>query len=209
MQALTQSLPWKAARTDATDSDNTLLRLISSGNEQAFSTIYDRYQGPLYRFAYHMSGNAATAEDITQEVFMLLVRGPKGFDSDKGSLAGYLFGIARNLTRRVMEQSRGNVSLVEEFDEEGEGILANDPADQQDIFAELSQRQLIEYLQRAVLSLPEQYREVVGLCDLEQMSYTDAAELLQCSPGTVASRLHRARAMLRSKMQVLSQGSGK
>jgi RNA polymerase sigma-70 factor, ECF subfamily len=48
--------------------------------------------------------------------------------------------------------------------------------------------------------LPEQYREVIALCDLEEMSYSDAAALLECSPGTVASRLHRARAMLKTKL---------
>src|SRR5882724_2829706 len=134
MQALTQSLPWKAARTDATDSDKELLRLIANGNEQAFTTIYDRYQGPLYRFAFHMSCNTAIAEEITQEVFMLLIRGPKNFDADKGSLGGYLFGIARNLTRRVMERNRTSVPFIEEFDEEGESALTVDATDQQDIF---------------------------------------------------------------------------
>jgi RNA polymerase sigma-70 factor (ECF subfamily) len=209
MQALTRSLPWKAARTEATDSDLELLRLISRGNEEAFGILYDRYQGPLYRFTWHMSGNTATAEEITQEVFMLLIRGPKKFDPSKGSLGGYLFGVARNLTRRHMEQSRANVPFVEDLDEEGGAGPAIDLAEQQDIFAELSQRQLIEHLQKAVLSLPPQYREVVGLCDLEQLSYTDVADLLQCSPGTVASRLHRARAMLKAKMQALTRGSGR
>ena len=58
----------------------------------------------------------------------------------------------------------------------------------------------LEDLGKAVLALPEQYREVVALCDLEEMSYADAAALLECSPGTVASRLHRARAMLKTKL---------
>ena len=69
-----------------------------------------------------------------------------------------------------------------------------------DTLAELTQQELLDALRKAVLSLPAQYREVIVLCDLEQMTQAGAAELLQCSPGTVASRMHRARAMLREKM---------
>jgi RNA polymerase sigma-70 factor, ECF subfamily len=208
MQALSPTLYWKTAiRTEAQDDDNELLRLIARGNEEAFGVLYERYQGPLYRFAWHMSGNTATAEEITQEVFMLLIRGPKRYDPEKGSLAGYLFGIARNLTRRAIERSRSSVPLSIESDEGSESVSAFDPKDEEhDILAEISQKQLVDFLRKSVLTLPEAYREVIGLCDLEQMSYTDAAVLLQCSPGTVASRLHRARAMLKSKMQTIDQG---
>jgi RNA polymerase sigma-70 factor (ECF subfamily) len=69
-----------------------------------------------------------------------------------------------------------------------------------DLLEELSRSDLLEHLQIAVLTLPELYREVVILCDLEEMSYPAAAEVLQCSTGTVASRLHRARAMLKMKL---------
>jgi RNA polymerase sigma-70 factor (ECF subfamily) len=200
MQAQSQTLHWSAAIHSETD-EPELLRQIARGNEEAFGILYERYQGPLYRFAWHMSGDAATAEEIAQEVFMLLIRSPRQFDPKKGSLAGYLFGIARNLTRKSLARTRLAVSLDEQLDEEGESELTFDPADeQQDIFGALSQQQLLAHLQKAILSLPAQYREVIGLCDLEQMSYTDAAELLQCAPGTVASRLHRARALLKSKM---------
>jgi len=204
MQAQSQILTWRTAiQTDTPADEQELLRLLAEGNEEAFAILYERHQGPLYRFAWHMSGDTATAEEITQEAFMLLIRSPRQYDPNKGSLSGYLFGIARNLARKSLARARATVSLDEQFDEEGENDLTFDPADeQQDIFGALSQKQLIAYLQKAVLSLPAQYREVVSLCDLEQMSYTDAAELLQCSPGTVASRLHRARALLKSKMGI-------
>src|SRR6266481_3047433 len=78
--------------------DQELLRQLAQGNETAFRALYERYQGPLYRFALHMSGNSATAEEVTQEVFMLLIKNPQGYEPEKGSIAGYLFGTARNLT---------------------------------------------------------------------------------------------------------------
>ncbi len=144
--------------------DQDLYRQLAKGREEAFSALYERYQGPIFRFAWHMSGNSATAEDVTQEVFMLLIRNPKSYDPAKGSVAGYLFGIA-------------------------------------DLLADLTRVELLECLQKAVLGLPEQYREVIVLCDLEEMTYPDAAGVLQCPPGTIASRLHRARLMLRARLE--------
>lgn len=176
--------------------DQELLRQIRKGNETAFSALYERYQGPIYRFALHMSGNAATAEEVTQEVFTLLIGNHKGYEAEKGSLGSYLFGIARNLTRRVMQRSRLDLPIEEEWLDTGEAGLTSDL----DVLSELSNSELLEFLRKAVLALPEQYREVVALCDLEEMSYAEAAALLECSPGTVASRLHRARAMLKMKL---------
>jgi RNA polymerase sigma-70 factor (ECF subfamily) len=177
--------------------DQELLRQLARGNEAAFRALYGRYQGPLYRFVLHMSGNSATAEEVTQEVFMLLIAKPRGYEPEKGSVAGYLFGIARNLARRIRQRSRLDLAIDDEsFDGASEPALASDL----DILAELSTAELLEVLRKAVLALPEQYREVVALCDLEELSYADAAAILECSSGTVASRLHRARAMLKTKL---------
>lgn len=182
---------------ESPSADQELLRQLAQGNERAFVILYERYQGPLYRFVLHMSGNTATAEEVTQEVFMLLMGKPKGYEPEKGSLAGYLFGIARNLTRRILLRSRLDQPIDDdEFDAAGEPALAS----ALDLLAELSNAELLESLRKAVLALPEQYREVVALCDLDEMSYADAAAVLECSPGTVASRLHRARAMLKTKL---------
>src|SRR5215475_14109316 len=108
---------WKTASKTMAESpsaDQELLRQLAKGNETAFCSLYERYQGPLYRFALHMSGNNATAEEVTQEVFMLMICNPKGYEPEKGSLAGYLFGIARNLTRRILQRSRLDVPIEDE-----------------------------------------------------------------------------------------------
>src|SRR5258707_976590 len=186
----------KRAMAESPLEDQELLRQLSKGNETAFAALYERYQGPVYRFALHMSGNTATAEEVTQEVFMLLIGNPKGYDAEKGPMSAYLFGIARNLTRRVLQRSRLDMPIEDEWLDTGDAGLTSDL----DVLSELSNTELLEYLRKAVLALPEQYREVVALCDLEEMSYADAAGLLECSPGTVASRLHRARTMLKMKL---------
>src|SRR5262245_887232 len=178
--------------------DQELLRQLAKGNEGAFRTLYERYQGRIYRFALHMSGNSATAEETTQEVFLALMGKPKGYDPAKGSLAGYLFGMARNITRRAIEETAADVPLEEDDAERDEFAVAGDL----DVLEDLSNGELLSALRQAVLTLPEPYREVVVLCDLEELSYQEAAELLECSPGTVASRLNRARGLLKKKLRV-------
>ena len=182
--------------------DHSLLGPLARGDERAFRVVYDRYNGPIHRFAWHMSGDRAMAEEITQEVFMLLIRQPRKYDPSKGTLGGYLFGIARNLTRRRVEQRRTHVPFVDDPNATDEAYSIGESGidDTSNALEQLTQRELIEGLRAAVFSLPAQYREVIILCDLEQMSQAGAAELLQCAPGTIASRMHRARAMLKMKM---------
>src|ERR1700676_1606690 len=143
--------------------DQELYRQLAKGREEAFSALYERYQGPVFRFAWHMSGNSATAEDVTQEGVMVLIHNPKNYDPEKGSVAGYLFGIARNLTRRRLDRSRLDEPLAQEWTENGETGLTSDT----DLLGDLTRSELLLCLQKAILGLPEQYREVVVLCELE------------------------------------------
>ena len=179
--------------------DLELLRQLAKGNESAFAALYERYQGSIYRFVLHMSGSSAAAEEITQEVFMAVIDKPKSYDPAKGTVAGYLFGIARNLMRRSMQRSAHDVPLIEDSAEEG----ANGLSEEMDLLEEMHQAESLKALGKAVLALPESYREVVVLCELEEMSYPEAAALLKCSAGTIASRLHRAKAMLKARLQRL------
>jgi RNA polymerase sigma-70 factor (ECF subfamily) len=204
LEEILQSAQWntgaEAAKSPAMaerlSDDQELLRQLAKGNESAFRTLYERYQGRIYRFALHMSGNAATAEETTQEVFLALMGKPKGYDAGKGSLAGYLFGIARNIARRAMLDTAADLPLEDDSGERDEFAVAGG----MDVLEELSNGELLAVLRQAVLSLPGPYREAVVLCDLEEMTYQEAAGLLECSPGTVASRLNRARAMLKKKL---------
>src|SRR5829696_3547700 len=92
-------------------SDDELLILTHSGDEVAFVSLYRRRQSGIYRFALHMSGSEALAEDITQEVFLTILRDGCGYDPGRGSLTSYLFGIARKLVLRHMERGRLDVAL--------------------------------------------------------------------------------------------------
>ncbi len=178
------------------DADHQLFVRLRAGDELAFVALYRRRQGAIYRFALQMSGSASVAEDIAQEVFMALLRSECGFDPDRGTVSGYLFGIARKLVLRNLERNRSDVALDTDSDETAAPELAvtDDP------LAELTHREGIEALRRAVITLPRRYREVVVLCDLEEIDYAEAAVALGCPIGTVRSRLHRARALLLEKL---------
>ena len=186
--------PMRAARQQT---DDELLAELRRGDEAAFLYLYNRRQAALYRFALHMSGSAAIAEDTTQEVFLALLRVECGYNPDRGTLSGYLFGIARKLVLRQLEKARGDVAI--EGDPE-EGAIP-ELAASEDVLEDLTRREGIESLRRAVNALPRRYREVVVLCDLEELDYADAAEALGCPIGTVRSRLHRARALLLEKLE--------
>ena len=179
----------------ASDSSGDLLRRMRRGDEQAFVALYREHQGSVYRFALHMSGSADVAEEVTQEVFMALIRDARQYDPDRGSLAAYLIGIARKMVFRMLESKAG----LPQTDSESDGVELI--ADGQDIAAELAWNERLDLLRKAVLSLPPNYREVIVLCDLDEMDYTEAADVLGCAVGTIRSRLHRARMLLAEKMR--------
>ena len=177
--------------------DNELLRSMLAGNEDALVVLYRRRQGPIYRFAYQMSGSVTLAEDVTQEVFLFLMRDAHVFDPTRGSLNSFLLGVARNYVLRRLRGDHLLAARSAELDPE----IIDEQIDESNPLEDLTRAESIESVRRAVLSLPERYREVVVLCDLQEMSYGEAAEVLQCAIGTVRSRLHRARALLLNKLR--------
>jgi RNA polymerase sigma-70 factor (ECF subfamily) len=176
-------------------SDEELLGLSGKGDEEAFLILYRRHQGPVFRFALHMSGKQETAEEVTQEVFVALLARASRYSNEQGTLQGYLIGAARNQVRRQLRDARKNIcEAIESSSDSGEYLLD-----------ELGREQELSALRRAILNLPVKYREIIVLCDLEGMEYERAAEQLGCAVGTVRSRLHRARKILQMKLRRLER----
>jgi len=175
-------------------SDNDLLRRMIAGDEEAFVSIYRRWNGAIYRFALQMSGGQEIAEEVTQDTFLVLIRNARDYQATRGPLVAWLLGIARNLVRQAIGASR-------EMEPIEESSFAADATGASDALDDLSRRETIEAVRQAVLSLPPAYREVAVLCELQEMEYRDAASILKCPVGTVRSRLHRARTMLISKLR--------
>jgi RNA polymerase sigma-70 factor (ECF subfamily) len=177
--------PNEIARAEETK----LLKRLQAGDEQAFETLYSRHMPPVYRYALRMTGSESDADDVVQELFLALIRNARGYDPERGELRSYLYGLARRLIlRRLPAEPPVN-------EDTPEAAVEDDP------FERLDLEQRLELVRTAVASLPAAYREVVVLCDLEEMSYADAAASLGCAVGTVRSRLHRSRAMLLDRME--------
>jgi RNA polymerase sigma-70 factor (ECF subfamily) len=168
------------------EADHQLLKQALASDEGAFTALYHRRQGAVYRFALHMTGSVPIAEDVTQETFLALLTQGARYDESRGSLAAFLYGIARNLVLRRFDKARD--------------FALEESASSEDVLDDLTRRETIEHVRRAVLSLPPVYREAVVLCDLSDASYEEAAEALDCPVGTVRSRLSRARTMLAQKL---------
>jgi RNA polymerase sigma-70 factor (ECF subfamily) len=177
-------------------SDSELLRLMLAGDEEALTVLYRRRQGGIYRFALQMSGSKSIAEDVTQEVFLFLMREGQVFDPSKGALSAFLFGVARNYVLRRLRTEHLLAPLADDSDED-----ISQPSADMCPLEDLTRAETIESVRKAVLSLPAKYREVVVLCELQDVSYVETAEILGCAIGTVRSRLHRARALLLAKLR--------
>ena len=184
--------------------EDILLRRAARGDEESFVFLYRAHQGGLYRFALRMSGSAWAAEEIVQDVFMTLLREPGKFDPSRGALGAYLFGIARNRVLKYLERIPREVPLDSDgqVSAESQSGAAANLVHMQTPAAWAEQKQRAEQIRAAVMDLPPEFREAVVLCELEELSYEEAARLLDCPIGTIRSRLHRARALLLTKLEM-------
>lgn len=179
-------------------SDGELLRLSMAGDEDAFLLLYDRLKAPIFRYAFYMSGSQASAEEVVQEVFISLLKNGNRYKPAQGDLAGFSFGIARNLVRRLKKRERP----TEQFpDDEVLYRKSLSRPEGEDLSAQVIRDQGVERIRSAIALLPGHYRQVIVLCDLCELPYTEVASRLQCAVGTVRSRLNRAHALLAQKLK--------
>lgn len=186
-------LPLAAAISPDVD-EATLLRRAREGDEGAFAELYARHHRPIYRYAARMCGPDA-ADDVLQETFVVILERGERFDPARGTFGAFLFGIARHMVLKQL----GPKYQVPPADA-ADAVTPSPPPDALDA---LSARERIEAVRVAIASLPPVYREAVVLCDLEELEYPAAARVVGCPIGTIRSRLHRARALLVTKLAAL------
>jgi RNA polymerase sigma-70 factor, ECF subfamily len=172
--------------TSAGRRDWELLQRFRAGDRDAFTEIYGGHGKAVFRFALLMTADEAKAAEVTQDVFVWLIHHPGRFDPDRGELNAFLVGIARQLLRKRYKEERKWVAL----NESAAPSLVERSRDAGDVIC----------LRKAIAALPERYRVVVVLCDLEGKTYEEAAAIAGCAIGTVRSRLHRARMLLARKL---------
>ncbi|HEY8296629.1 MAG TPA: sigma-70 family RNA polymerase sigma factor [Candidatus Baltobacteraceae bacterium] len=159
----------------------------------------EQYGKAVYNFAYRLTRNEADARDLTQDAFIRVYRAWRSFQPGTSFLS-WVYRIVTNLYRDELRRKKGRYQ--EEIPEDnapqeygGERPLAVSPIE------ELVEGQLSEPLARSLEALSPDQRQVVTLADIEEYSYQEIAEIMGCSIGTVRSRLHRARALLRRLLQ--------
>jgi RNA polymerase sigma-70 factor, ECF subfamily len=194
--------------TALTAEDADLVTRLRRGDAAAARELYQRHGSALLRFGLAMSNCRQTAEDIVHDTFVEILRHPVRFDPTRGSVIAYLFGIARHRMSRVARVSLrdADVRTAEPGDEVFDPAVSgadNGLLDLQDAGEEIDRARDIERVRTAVFDLPRVHREVIVLCDLEELSYATAAEILGCPIGTVRSRLSRARALLATRLEPL------
>jgi RNA polymerase sigma-70 factor (ECF subfamily) len=175
-----------------TPPDEELIAAVAAGDREAFAALYRRRRPDVFRFAMHMIGVPGAAEDVAQDVFMTVIHEAGRYDPRRAGVVAWLLGIARNHARRRLSERRYET-------------LSSDPASEPRIEADpgdgLSRAQQTRALRRALATLPIVYREAIVLCDLQELSYEDAAAAAGCAIGTIRSRLHRGRTLLATRVR--------
>jgi RNA polymerase sigma-70 factor (ECF subfamily) len=163
------------------------------------ATLYDRHAALVYRYALRVGGDVSIAEEVTQEVFLAVLRQATQFDSRRALLSTWLCAIVRRLVWRQLLKRRRLVPLDADSADEESTAETEGP----DI--QLTRKEAIELVRKGIDALPLQMKEVIILCEFEEMSYEDVAVVLEVPVGTVRSRLHRAKKRLAQVLEHASQ----
>jgi RNA polymerase sigma factor (sigma-70 family) len=180
--------------TDEQPPADELIARIARGDRDAFARLYRQYRPDVYRFAAHVSGSPALAEDVVHDVFVAVIEDASRYQPGRSGVLPWLFGIARNHVRRWRSR-RPLLPLPDEETQDGLRLAVDT-----DPLAGLTRERNETTVRRALLELPLRYREAIVLCDLHELSYDAAAKALGCAVGTVRSRLHRGRALLARRL---------
>ena len=177
--------------------EKSLVQSAQAGDKTAFGRLIRMFQQRLMRFVYGLLGSFDQAEDVVQEAFLKAWQALGSFDNTR-PFYPWLSVIARNLAFNLMRREEKKESL-EKLTEKGFDAVANKPGPLDILLEGENEKRFYE----ALASMPVSYREVFVLRHFEDMNYTDIATELKIKPGTVDSRLYRARRYLMEQLNDL------
>ena len=180
-------------------SDAEILAEVAAGDIDAYGKIVGRYRGRLYNFVFRFVSDRETAEDIVQETFLRAFRKRKEYRAI-ANFSTWLFTIAGNLAKsELRRRKRWRLFSLHRDDDSDSGMELPDETYRPDKVAESSLAD--DQIHDAIAALPENYRQVILLRDVEGMAYQEIAEIVDCPVGTVKSRVNRARLKLQQKLK--------
>ena len=185
------------------DRDSPLIRSIQAGETEKFYELVQRYQQALFNFGVRMCGNAADAEDMVQDTFLNVFRYLKDFRFES-QFKNWLYRIATSTCikrrRRSKYAPEPELSLEDFLPGDESAVAGETPRWAREPLDRILDQELAEKIQEAIVALPEKYRLVLVLRDLEGFSTEAAAQILNLTPTNVKVRLHRARLFVREQL---------
>src|SRR5215813_7329616 len=189
---------------DGAASDHALLEATRTGDEDAFAQLVSRYRNQITSYIYRMTSDYDGAVDLAQETFVRVYRAADRYQQSH-AFSTYIYRIATNLAISELRKRKRRrlVSLTGLFQSsDGSEPREFNPPDERPLQdCNLVDTERKDAIKRAISTLPEKYRAPLILRDVEGKSYTDIAQILGTSEGTVKSRISRARGFLREKMK--------
>ncbi|MCU0243314.1 MAG: sigma-70 family RNA polymerase sigma factor, partial [Acidobacteria bacterium] len=173
--------------------DKQLVRLAQEGSPEAYEELVTRYQSKVYSMALSFTRNREAADDLAQEVFLKAYLALPKFHG-KSEFGTWLYRISINHIRDYLRK-KGRAKEVSLDDVAEVAFSDREQAERAEMEKETEARRTL--VQKFVQGLPEKYRIILTLRDIQGLPYEDISRVLRLSPGTVDSRLHRARRMLR------------
>jgi RNA polymerase sigma-70 factor (ECF subfamily) len=184
--------------------EKKLIRLSQEGDEEAFSLLVNKYQRKVFCLAYSFTHNRETADDLAQEAFIKAYFGLSRFKF-KSKFGTWLYRITINTIKdHLRKKERMNKASIQDIYERFS--LREDEEREREMKKRQEERRKIVH--QFIQTLPEKYRTILTLRDIQDFSYQEISKILQISLGTVDSRLHRARKMLRDKLKPLLRKKG-
>lgn len=187
----------------------TYVRRAARGDEKAFSVIVELYEKDVYNIAMYILGNREDAQDVTQETFLSFWRSLK-FYREECSVKGYLLRIVRNRSYDILRKKKNENIAPLAFSEDGE----YQEIDMPDISTDANpaeayiRKERIELVRKAISMLGDEQRDIIIMRDINGLSYSEIAELIGLSEGTIKSRISRGRASLKKILLELGYDDG-
>jgi RNA polymerase sigma-70 factor (ECF subfamily) len=196
--------PKRANRKKIKDKDFELVRAINSGQFDRFADLVKSYEQKLYNFSLRMCGDAADAEDTVQETFLNVFRYLKDFRYET-KFKNWLYRIAASTCikkRRKSKFAPQRELSLDEFYPQGEAEVPQQVPDWAQLpLDKVLSNELLDKINEAIFTLPEKYRLVIVLRDIEGFDTAETAQILNLSEANVKVRLHRARLYLRDRLK--------
>ncbi|MBN2264829.1 MAG: sigma-70 family RNA polymerase sigma factor [Candidatus Aminicenantes bacterium] len=184
--------------------ERQLVRLAQEGRPEAFEELVARYQTKVFSMALSFTRNREVADDLAQEIFLKAYLALPKFHG-KSEFGTWVYRISMNHIKDYLRK-KGRAKEVSLDDVPEVSFSDKDQAEKAERERETEARRVL--VQKQVQSLPEKYRVILTLRDIQGLAYEEIARILRLSPGTVDSRLHRARRMLRLRLAPYLAGEG-